>query len=126
MKSRLSLAQTLIILGPLYRHVSVKPLYVFWVDPWQTNSSIRTITWRLICGFNISLLKHILNILDATQSSTAFIGLYRNKIELLDANGTLKANKLDNYQNIAGSECFSLFMGSNGNAVYCPQRKGPG
>jgi hypothetical protein len=44
----------------------------------------------------------------------------------IDEKGTLKANEHDKYENIAGSVLLSLFMGSNGNAYYCPRRLTPG
>jgi hypothetical protein len=40
--------------------------------------------------------------------------------------GTLNATEHDKYENIAGSVWMSLFMGSNGNAYYCPRRLAPG
>jgi hypothetical protein len=38
----------------------------------------------------------------------------------------LKATEHDKYENIAGLVWFSLFMGSNGKAYYCPRRLAPG
>ncbi len=40
--------------------------------------------------------------------------------------GILKATKNDKYENIAGSIWLNLFMGSNGNAYYCPRLLAPG
>jgi hypothetical protein len=44
----------------------------------------------------------------------------------IDEKGTLKDTEHDKYENIAGSVRLSLFMGSNGNAYYCPRRLAPG
>jgi hypothetical protein len=38
----------------------------------------------------------------------------------------MKATEHDKYENIAGSVWLRLFMGSNGNAYYCPRRLAPG
>jgi hypothetical protein len=46
--------------------------------------------------------------------------------DTIDEKGTLKATELDQYKNIAGSVSLSLFIGSNGNAYYCPRRLASG
>jgi hypothetical protein len=45
---------------------------------------------------------------------------------VIDEKGTLKASEYKKYENIAGSVLLSLFVGSNGNAYYCPRRLAPG
>jgi hypothetical protein len=45
-------------------------------------------------------------------------------IEIIEK-GTLKATDHDKSENIAGSVCLSLFIGSIGNAFYCPRRLAP-
>jgi hypothetical protein len=41
-------------------------------------------------------------------------------------NESLKLNKRDKYKNSEGSVLLSMFMGSNGNAYYCPRWLAPG
>jgi hypothetical protein len=43
----------------------------------------------------------------------------------IDEKGTLKSTEHDEYENIAGSVWVNLFMGSIGNAYYCPRRLVP-
>ncbi len=53
------------------------------------------------------------------QYNIEFLSLANTKKFKIDEKGTLKATE-HNYDNVASSVWFSLFMGSNGNAYYCP------
>jgi hypothetical protein len=54
----------------------------------------------------------------------AFTMIFR--IMLLDEKGTLTTTEHVKHENIAGLVLLILFMGSSGNAYYCPRRLAPG